>query len=368
MNLPGPNLEYEIAAPRQSRSGLSFLVMAVIAAIVCVALLTGAQDNYTRLGTAAVFGLLTWFLAKSGKRRRIPVLQSIEALTNLAARTEIPVAIYFRRFVDDQQVHHPAATERNDHDSDEEELAESFSRICLFVAVGRPGEPLPPWGAYRLYLEDDEWEQKVGELISIASVIFIKWADSEPLKKEIQLIEEASKLNRTIFLLPLQESPESLRHYLPDGPQFEIETPEEPTGKRYAAFFTSTETGGKIHYRDRELGYGEAARKVAADSFGMSDLTKSQLNVVRGFYGVFENLVSKALIISLYMFAGSSAAGMLLMLLALIAGLLDGWLPGAFQDSFYRFAEMMLTPIGWMLAVSLGFLLLLAVVSQRAMP
>ncbi|MCP4982730.1 MAG: hypothetical protein GY935_19810 [Gammaproteobacteria bacterium] len=59
---------------------------------------------------------------------------------------------------------------------------------------------------------------------------------------------------------------------------------------------------------------------------------------------------------------------MLLMLLALIAGLLDGWFSGAFQDSFYRFAEMMLTPIGWVLAVSLGFLLLLAVVSQRAMP
>ncbi|MCP4982960.1 MAG: hypothetical protein GY935_20995, partial [Gammaproteobacteria bacterium] len=116
MNLPGPSPEYETATPRQSRSGLTFLVMAVISAIVCVALLAGAQDNYTRLGAAAIFGLLTWFLAKSGKRRRIPVLQSIEALTNLAARTGIPVAIYLRRFVDDQQVHHPAATERSDHD------------------------------------------------------------------------------------------------------------------------------------------------------------------------------------------------------------------------------------------------------------
>lgn len=368
MNLPGSKLEYETAAPKHSRSGLSYLVLAVITAIICVALLTGAKDNYTRLGAAAVFGLLTWFLARSGKRRRIPVLQSIEALSKLAARTEIPVAIYLRRFVDDQQVDHPAAAEGSDHDSDEIELAESLGRICLFVAVGRPGEPLPPWGAYRLYLEDDEWEQKVSELISIASVIFIKWADSEPLKKELMLIEQASKLNRTIFLLPLQESPESLCHYLPDGPLFELEIPEAPTDKRYAAFFTTTETGSKVHYRDRELGYGEAARKVVVDSFDMTDLTKSQLSVMRGFYGTFENLVSKGSVISLYTFAGSSAVGMLLMLLALIAALLEGYIPAAIDDFVYHIVDMMLAPVGWVLAVSLGFLLLLTVISQRAMP
>lgn len=368
MNLPGPSLEYEATAPTQSRAGLGLLLMAVTAAILCLALLTGAQDNYIRLGAAAAFGLLAWLFAKSGKRRRIPVLRNIEGLAHLAARTEIPVVIYLRRFVDDRQVHHPAATERSEHDSDEEELAESFSRICLFVAVGRPGEPLPPWGAYRLYLEDDKWEQGVNELIAIASIIYIKWADSEPLKKEIQLIEAASKLNRTIFLLPFQDHPERLCHYLPDGPLFEIETPEAPTAKRYAAFFTATESGGKIHYRERELGYGEAARRVAVDSFGIGDLTKSQLNVMRGFYGRFENLVSKALVVSLYTFSGSSAAGMLLMLMALIAGLLDGWLPRALGDLFYTFADMMLAPIGWVLIVSLGFLLLLAVVCQRVMP
>jgi hypothetical protein len=364
MNLPGSSLEYEATTPTQSRAGLGLLVLGVIAAILCVALLTGAQDNYLRLGAAAAFGLLAWFLAKSGKRRRIPVLRSIEALTNLAARTEIPVVIYLRRFADDQQAHHPAATERSEHDSDEEELAESFSRICLFVAVGRPGEPLPPWGAYRLYLEDDEWEQKVNRLIAIASVIFIKWADSEPLKKEIQLIEAASKLNRTIFLLPFQEHPQQLCHYLPDGPLFEIETPDKPTAQRYAAFFTTAEGAGKIHYRERELGYGEAARRVAADSFGINDLSKGQLNVMRGFYGRFENLATKALILSLYTFAASSAAAMLLLLMVLIAR----WLPRGVQGLFDEIAFTMLTPLGWVLIVSLGFLLLLTVVCQRIMP
>lgn len=312
MRFPESRIEYETAAPRQSRSGLGSLVVAVISALTCLALLVDAQDDYWRLGGAAAFGLLTWFLAKKGKRRRIPVLHSIDALVNLANRTEIPIAIYLRRFDDDQGIEHPPAAESDDHDSDEAQLAESFNRHCLFVAVGRPGERLPPWGAYRLYLEDDEWEEKVSQLISIAALIIVKWADTEPVKKEIGLIEEASKLKRTIFLLPSHESVESLHQNLPTEALVEFETPEQPNNQQYAAFFTLAEAGGKVHYRDRKLSYGEAARKVVVERFDMEELTKSQLNVMRGFYGTFENLASRALIISLYTFVGSAVVGFLL--------------------------------------------------------
>jgi Mg2+/Co2+ transporter CorB len=103
---------------------------------------------------------------------------------------------------------------------------------------------------------------------------------------------------------------------------------------------------------------------VAADSFGINDLSKGQLNVMRGFYGRFENLATQALILSLYTFAASSAAGMLLLLMVLIAR----WLPRGVQGLFDEIAFTMLTPLGWVLIVSLGFLLLLTVVCQRIMP
>lgn len=369
MRLPGTRLEYEIAAPRQSRLGFALLVTSLISAIGCVVLLTGAKDDYLRIGAAAGCALIAWILAKTGIRRRIPVLSSSEALIKLATRTEIPVVVYLRRFVDDQQVDHPAAEESSVPDSDEAELAASFGRICLFVAVGRPGEPLPPWGAYRLYLEDDEWEEKVSELISIASVIFVKWADSDPLGKEIELIQEVAKLDRTVFLLPFQKSPENLRQFLPHGPLFDIETPEEPTNKRYAAFYTLTERGEEVHYRDRKAGYGEAAKKVISNSFGMTDLSKSQIKILRGFYGAFENLAAKVIIVSLYALASAWAALLLLVsILFIVTQLPAGAIKNVLEDFFYGNAEPLLTGAGLVTAISLGVFLLSAAIVQRAMP
>jgi hypothetical protein len=369
LNIPGSRLEYETAVPRQSRLGFFLLLIAVLAALACIALLTGAKDDYLRLGAAAGCALLSWILAKAGKRRRIPVLSSSEALIKLAARTEIPVVVYLRRFVDDQQVDHPPAQESSVHDSDEAELAASFASTCLFVAVGRPGEPLPPWGAYRLYLEDDVWEEKVSELISIASVVFVKWADSGPLGTEIELIKRAAKLNRTVFLLPFEESPENLRHFLPGEPLFEIETPDKPTGKQYAAFFTLTERGGQVHYRDRNAGYGEAARKVISDSFGITDLSKSQIKVMRGFYGALENLVSKLMTIALYAFVSAWAGAMsLVAMLLVVTQLPDGATKNALENFFFGDLEFLFTGLGLVLAASLVLLLLLVVIAQRAMP
>jgi hypothetical protein len=55
---------------------------------------------------------------------------------------------------------------------------------------------------------------------------------------------------------------------------------------------------------------------------------------------------------------------MLLLLMVLIAR----WLPRGVQGLFDEIAFTMLTPLGWVLIVSLGFLLLLTVVCQRIMP
>lgn len=37
-------------------------------------------------------------------------------------------------------------------------------------------------------------------------------------------------------------------------------------------------------------------------------------------------------------------------------------------DLIYEIADMMLTPVGWVFFVSLGFLVLLIVITQRTMP
>ena len=363
MRVSHPKLEYKTALPRRSRTGFVFLTLSAISAITCVGLLYGAEHNYYRLTGAGLCGFVVWAFARAGKQRRIPVLKSFEALNALVKRTGMPISLYLRRFSDDKLKEHPSVTEDSGHSPDEEELAVSLAGICLFVAAGRPGEPLPPWGAYRLYISDEEWEKQVRDLISISSLVLFKWGHSEPLRKEIHMVQEESKLHRTMFLLPPLDSFEHIRTFLPDDLYFDIDTFDPPDNDHYAAFFTITEDGkGHIHFRDRKLNFGEAARLVAADIIGITGLTKEQRRTVRGFYGKTERFLSTMLILCLYTFSVSLAVLMLTVLSIPIITLLP---VRKFQDTAMLIVDLLLTVDGWIVVISLGLLLLLAVMSEK---
>ncbi|MDQ3816567.1 MAG: hypothetical protein M3362_02610 [Acidobacteriota bacterium] len=57
--------------------------------------------------------------------------------------------------------------------------SELLLRVALkdvgpLVAVGKPGEGLPPLGATRIYLPHGEWKDRVAELMSISSLVIIE--------------------------------------------------------------------------------------------------------------------------------------------------------------------------------------------------
>jgi hypothetical protein len=357
--------EYEAASPRGPWAGAVLLGLAAISAIACLALLWGAQDNYYRLTGAGLCALATWFFGKRGKQRRIPVLRSLDALQSLVARTGVPVALCLRRFVEDDADHHPPASEGGLGGSDEAQLADSFSDLFLFVAIGRPGEPLPPWGAYRLYVPGDEWKRQVATLISIASVIVVRCGQSEALRWEVEQLEQAAKLDRTLFLLPQTRSAEQLRSFLPDDSLFDIPLPQPATEKRYPAFVTlSAEGVARVHERDMQLGYGEAAKRVVTEAFHLAELARSGRQVIRGFYGRTERVLSAvARFCVLGLFGGMAIAvlSVLLLLLAIYAGMPMGDLPE-------RFLSPLLTAAGIVVAVSVSLLVVMVATMERVMP
>ncbi len=207
----------------------------------------------------------------------------------------------------------PPAAEGGGSDSDEGQLAEALSRLFLLIAVGRPGEPLPPWGAYRLYIPDEAWKQQVEELIGIASVVIVRCGQSEALQWEIEQIKQASKLDRTMFLLPPEEPANRLRSFLPNDPIFDFKAPDEPTKQRYAAFITVTADGmAKVHDRDLKIDYGESVKRVASAVFLANELTSDQRQTVRGFYGATERLLATLTLLCLYGFIYGLAAMMLI--------------------------------------------------------
>jgi hypothetical protein len=47
----------------------------------------------------------------------------------------------------------------------EQTLSDLFSRSGPVIAIGRPGETVPPLGAYRFWINNDRWQQAVDELL-----------------------------------------------------------------------------------------------------------------------------------------------------------------------------------------------------------
>jgi hypothetical protein len=84
----------------------------------------------------------------------------------------------------------------------EEHLARALGRLGPFVAIGRPGEPLPELGAVRLYVEDDRWQQEVRRLMARAGAVVLTAGQSQGLKWELQ--EAVARLDpqRLLIFVP----------------------------------------------------------------------------------------------------------------------------------------------------------------------
>ena len=63
----------------------------------------------------------------------------------------------------------------------EETLVHSLRHIGPVIAVGRPDEPLPPFGAARLYVDSDDWRAEVTRLMEEArAVVLVLFARQPP--------------------------------------------------------------------------------------------------------------------------------------------------------------------------------------------
>ena len=70
------------------------------------------------------------------------------------------------------------------------------------IAIGRPGEKLPPAGAAREYVPDGDWQARVGELIAECRYVSVVAGTSEGLLWECRMLSEARALAKVVVLPP----------------------------------------------------------------------------------------------------------------------------------------------------------------------
>jgi signal peptidase I len=83
----------------------------------------------------------------------------------------------------------------------EELLVDAFAPLGPPIAIGRPGEALPPLGAGRVYVADDAWQGKVRDLATHAARILLVFDATPGVQWEVLEIGSANA-PRTVLVLP----------------------------------------------------------------------------------------------------------------------------------------------------------------------
>jgi len=74
------------------------------------------------------------------------------------------------------------------------------------IAIGRPGESLPPAGAAREYVSDDRWRDRVQMFIEQAALVVVILGKTEGLKFEYRAIVRLGALGKLIAIFPARKT------------------------------------------------------------------------------------------------------------------------------------------------------------------
>ena len=151
-------------------------------------------------GVAMVLAVLAWRLWR--RSRQYGALDADTAMT----RDPRPPVLYLRSFADDGEAligEQPwwlrfgakVATPV----TPEQEIADLLDAVGPVVAIGKPGEPLPELGAARLYVNDDQWQAKVQELMKKACLVVLRLGSSPGLLWEIEQVLAHLPRQRLVF-------------------------------------------------------------------------------------------------------------------------------------------------------------------------
>ena len=80
----------------------------------------------------------------------------------------------------------------------EQQLTASLKQIGPVIAIGRPGEKLPPLGAARFYVADDRWQEKVEDVERVAQLVVWATGVTEGLRWEIEHLVKHTRPKRLI--------------------------------------------------------------------------------------------------------------------------------------------------------------------------
>lgn len=131
-----------------------------------------------------------------------------------------PLFVYLRAFRGDGSLH----TEAVEPQRSSMRFVEMFSPVKTYemllaslyredgelLAIGRPGELLPPVGFRRVYVDDHSWRDWVSSLLAIAERVIVEIGRSRNLQWEMELALAKVPVDRLTFFLHDRTAPDAM--------------------------------------------------------------------------------------------------------------------------------------------------------------
>jgi hypothetical protein len=96
-------------------------------------------------------------------------------------------------------------------DSFEEVLAKHLWMLGPVIAIGRPGEKVPPCGAAQEYINGSDWQSRVVQLFDEAAAVVAIMATSDGLAWELNQITTHVAFAKLVLIMPPDRASTPLR-------------------------------------------------------------------------------------------------------------------------------------------------------------
>ena len=114
--------------------------------------------------------------------------------------------LFLRQFGDDDVRHEDPTLPLSFARTFEERMVRSLGAIGPVVAIGRPGDHLPPPGAARIYLPNEAWQAEVSVFIDRSAFIALQTGDTPGIRWEVSQVVSRVRPSRLILVLPMEVS------------------------------------------------------------------------------------------------------------------------------------------------------------------
>jgi hypothetical protein len=159
----------------------------------------GLTDNVipAAISGALIAGLGTLVFSFTRIVRAVGVRLRTRRAEQMLARDPRPPVLYLRSFQEDERL-------SGTSESFELSLASVLRDVGPVIAVGRPGERLPPQGAARVYVSDESWQPTVRDLMARSAVTILRAGTSRGVLWELARVVEVVSPTRFLIAVPAE--------------------------------------------------------------------------------------------------------------------------------------------------------------------